>query len=436
MFIIRGALITTVLDTIICKGVASTPGLDDITKPCHEAQYLEKAAQDLEGNLMSATSTLKQLTADYMALMLITTCPETPADATKAALVAGETMKAAGRLQGDINSKKGTIKQVTKFLMQRAAQIRFMEGLAAEKLETTGTAAAGCDSSGTWLGNNNEHTCTIQVEQTMPTVPTCVDSKEGNKFLTAVPQELLQQQKTKLLTDDFFKMPKTSSVIYAIGNFAGVQLGTPATQWCASDANGEGRITLGVGLKQATQGELIKTANVEQLKNIAQDGNTCKKLSSTATAPITTKEKTAQVLCSSLAATITLPARPLTTAEATLAQNRELQKLVQLINDGQIDTTKLATSAEEQAGKLLASAAEAPQKKILAKLAGTEITYKQDKTDNKVAVNKDRRNQLEKYIRFVFRQPAKSVNRGKQWSSLIERAHKTRNKGQTRIKER
>nr|ARB50752.1 variant surface glycoprotein [Trypanosoma brucei] len=310
MFIIRGALITTVLATIIRKGVASTPGLDDITKPCHEEQYLEKVAQDLEGNLISATSTLKQLTADYMALMLITTCPETSSQATKAAIVAAQIARAEKSLAKETESKRPVAHKVIAILRRRAAQIYLADQLHRSLLATKNTAESALITGGEWLETSNEHSCKIQLASTSVPLAQCLSSEGHGKYLTHGPGELTSKLKTKLAADSFFSMPVTTVDVRGAGNLAAAQLNVKSKDWCVDAAGGKSSHTHGIGIKGATRAAVSYDAAVQDLKTITGGDDKCGQLPDEPEPTITTQKLTAQALCSSLAAAITIPARP------------------------------------------------------------------------------------------------------------------------------
>nr|AGH61228.1 variant surface glycoprotein 690 [Trypanosoma brucei] len=388
MFIIRGALITTVLATVIRQARPSAPGLDSITKPCHEAQYLEKVAQDLEDNLNSATSTLKQLTDDYMTLMLITTCPQTNSQAPKAAIIAAQTARAAKSLARETESKRPVAQKVIKILRQRADQIYLADRLHTSVLATTGQAASALHGGGEWIADSNEHACKIALASNSVPAVACPKPSGDGDYLSTATEQLKTKAKTKLADDTFFTMPVTTIDVRAFGNLAGSQLSVKTADWCVDRAGGKGTQTLGVGIKEVTRTAVSYDPGVQDLKTITGGDDKCNQLGDEQQTKLTTKKLTAQALCSSLTAKITIPARPLTTTEATLAAEREVQKLLQLMNDGSIDTTKLDTSAKEQAAKLMPSSTESTQKTIFEKLTGTEITYKYDQADRKVAANK------------------------------------------------
>nr|APD74512.1 variant surface glycoprotein 1125.3161 [Trypanosoma brucei] len=183
-------------------------------------------------------------------------------------------------------------------------------------------------------------------------------------------------------------MPVTTVEVRGAGNLGASQLNSRTKDWCVDAAGGKSTHTQGIGIKTATRAAVRYDAVVQDLKTITGGAGKCEQLPDEAPPEITTQKLTVKALCSSLEATITIPARPLATPEGTLAKDREVHKLLQLMNDGQIDTTKLDTSAKEQAAKLMPSSTESAKKTIFEKLTGTEITYKHDQADRKVAANK------------------------------------------------
>nr|AGH61226.1 variant surface glycoprotein 685 [Trypanosoma brucei] len=387
MFIIRGALITAVLATIVPKVQGATPGLDAITNPCQEARFLDNLAGELESNLATAVVKATQLNADFRTLTLVATCQATAPYAPKAALLAAATAAAAANLESEIKAKQKTVTGVAAILARRAAQLRLANEHRTTAMKAEGNAVPAYGGTALYLTASNEHTCTQAYVMQQSPPAACDSTSSTPAYLATGSQEVETEGSIRLAADNYLMLQKIKTVVHGVGTLGGSALNGDYTTHCADASQNKGSVTKGLGLSIRWDDTNDTAYTTEKLAALTGGGANCKGLDGTETPDKTDKTTAAKAICSYLKAKIQIPNRPLDNTEPSLANQASYRQLVQLISDGSIDSATLETNAKTAASKLLASSTETPQQTIIEKLADTQITYKKDKEDNKVAVN-------------------------------------------------